>query len=500
MTVSKTIIRTGTQVLEVYTTNLSAGSGQDSYTWTPPSGISRVDVFLVGGGGGGGYSGFNGSGGGGAGGVLFTPRVSISGSITLKVGAGGSSNGNGANSEFSTIIAYGGGKGGAYNNAGSSGGSGGGHGANITSTVASGTSGQGNAGGIGLSGGNHAGGGGGAGGVGSAGSAGGGGAGGPGVNYSGLFGTTVGAGGWFGEGGSGGYGTYGGSHGGGRGAIDPTSGAATSGVNGSGGGGGGGYSTYGTAGGSGGSGIVIIRYFVSGNTVGAGKFTSLFNGLVLWFNGSVDTSDGFPIIPSGVTVTPSGNFGYVDLGNNKSLMNFNGTTNYISLSDNAAWTMFEGDFTISLWVKFGTVKDNEFLGQYADTNNKWTVYWDATTITLYGKIAGTIKMLYSAALAQSSGVWYYVTIIRSGSACLIYVNGASQSVTTTISFTATIDVTGPFEIGRGDTVCLNGNIKDLMIWKNRALTTAEIKMLMIKTHPLTGTGLIPGPYDYWRNT
>ena len=114
--------------------------------------VPSVEYLVIAGGGSGGNSI---GGGGGAGGLLQGHIPVVSGiPITVTVGAGGT-NSQGVNSAFSTIIATGGGKGGAYlDEQGRSGGSGGGGSGRETSGVnafgGSGIGGQGNAGGVGF--------------------------------------------------------------------------------------------------------------------------------------------------------------------------------------------------------------------------------------------------------------------------------------------------------------------------------------------------------------
>ena len=262
----------GTQVVGGMQVFTSSG------TFTPPEGITSVDVLVVGGGGAGGIGG-SGCGGGGAGGVVYQTGVAVSGAVTVTVGAGGTDaglggdgvGGSGGNSSFGSITAIGGGGGAdSGTTAGLAGGSGGGGAGSSAaqSNGGAGTSGQGSAGGRGFM---HAtadnragGGGGGAGGVGGNGSSGVAGNGGAGVNYGTTFGTSVGDGGWFASGGGGGKrtstGTMGSASagGGGAGAGD---GVAEDGMANTGGGGGGAGDT-GTAGqaGSGGSGVVIVKW------------------------------------------------------------------------------------------------------------------------------------------------------------------------------------------------------------------------------------------------
>jgi hypothetical protein len=274
-----------------YSSDSLGFTGQTQYSFTCSEDIN-VDILVVGGGGAGGCFG----GGGGGGQVLYTTNYNIlSGTVvSMNIGKGGvgasvvATNGqNGFASSITllgnTFIANGGGGGGSRNTgtvAGNTGGSGGGSSSGNNSPaslggISSKTTPQnnwrsfGNSGGIGSykptagSAENHyGGGGGGAGYIGGTGIyqtnvAG---AGGVGVDLSSIFGTGVGATGFFGGGGGGmtsgvGTGGGGGSGGGGGGGTGASS-TGTSGTGSTGGGGGGGSIT----GGSGGSGVVVIRY------------------------------------------------------------------------------------------------------------------------------------------------------------------------------------------------------------------------------------------------
>lgn len=271
-----------------------------THTFTPPAGLSSVDVLVVAGGGGGGGDQY-GAGGGGAGGLRWLTAQSVTPltPVNVVVGAGGNGgaavNGKGADggdSSFGAQVALGGGGGGAGNQGngsvtgqGNPGGSGGGGGARDTNggavaTGGAGTVGQGNDGADGTLSGtndnNRGGGGGGAGGAGDTGVGGTGGTsrggnGGAGQNFAATFGAHVGEGGWFAGGGGGGKRTggsgglngtssgIGGQGGGGAGGNDVV-GAGVAGLPNTGGGGGGSGDSNDNPGGAGGSGIVLIRY------------------------------------------------------------------------------------------------------------------------------------------------------------------------------------------------------------------------------------------------
>jgi hypothetical protein len=263
----------------------SQTTGSTGCTFTPPVGVTSIELLVVGGGGGGGGR-FVG-GGGGAGGLRTNSNFAVSPgtSYAITVGAGGAGGANsttaanamgtsGSSSVFSSITAAGGGGGGGYvanpGQAGRTGGSGGGGSGSANSTNAGGAatpSGQGNNGGSGTaaSGQNPGGGGGGAGGVGGNGGSSGGGAGGAGSsnNITGSF-VTYAAGGGGGADSAAGGGAGGSSNIGGKGGNVNVAGAAASSDTGSGGGGAGGGS--GQTGGRGAAGIVIIKYDLGTST------------------------------------------------------------------------------------------------------------------------------------------------------------------------------------------------------------------------------------------
>ncbi len=255
-----------------------------------PSGVTRVDVLVVGGGGGGGTGGTASRGGGGAGGIVYRTNYTVTpgSSYTITVGGGGTAGNGGSDSVFDTLTALGGGEASSTHlSAGADGGSGGGGngwsdspgGTGLQPGSASG--GYGNNGGAARSGTTDgaSGGGGGAGAAGATGSGTGGGAGGAGLPFSIFSGYGGSPAGWFGGGGGGGASTAvgnpgaGGTGGGGNGGSGSAGGNGTANT-----GGGGGGAT--TTGGTGGSGIVLVRYAYP-PAIAVQPPTNLFSGVTV---------------------------------------------------------------------------------------------------------------------------------------------------------------------------------------------------------------------------
>ena len=237
--------------------------------WTIPSGVSKADVLIVGGGGSGGIGGSlaNEAGGGGAGGFIENLGVAVTpnsiASIVVGAGAPGATTAsNGSDSSAFGYTAKGGGAGATNGGTGANGGSGGGGSHNTTAGGTATPSGQGNSG---ASGGGSIGGGGG--GAGSAGS-----------SFNGGFGKQSVITSLYYAGGGAAIRTAGSIlagaayHGGGV-PVSTSNNAKTSaqdGVANTGSGGAGGFSGNLTANnGAGGSGIVVIRYYTAVETLSA---------------------------------------------------------------------------------------------------------------------------------------------------------------------------------------------------------------------------------------
>lgn len=294
-------------------------------TWTVPAGITSVDVLVVAGGGGGGSS--NGccydAGAGGGGGVVVATNFAVTpaSNLTVLTGQGGRGtycgNGyDGGRSQFGSLLAIGGGRGGGCSVSVGSGGSGGGahcYSSAGSSTQASGGTpsngsnivSYGRAGG--LSTGCSTGGGGGGGGATAVGAAG---------TGDGSSGPSGGVGGNGGEGianslrtdsaivygsGGGGQGRWtnglGGTNAGDGSGTNAAGGTGIDGVDETGGGGGAGWrsGTVGNAAGDGGSGVVVVRYLVNtapANSVAPSISGTTTNGQTL--TGARGTWSGYP--------------------------------------------------------------------------------------------------------------------------------------------------------------------------------------------------------------
>ena len=203
-----------------------------------------------------------------------------------------------------------------------------------------------------------------------------------------------------------------------------------------------------------------------------------------------DSSDppgdnGFPILPDGVTITPAGTFTINKLKNGLNCYKFDGSTNYITISDHESWTLFEGDFTIAGWINFTTIVASKgIIGQYADANNYWSIVWDTSNvIQLYGITSSTVNFNYTCPLIAAANTWYHLVVIKSGTTCLMYINGSPVTVTVGQAFRNTTNIAAVLSLGRSiSTYYQLGNEKDMMVFKGRVLNMDQIGALIRESY------------------
>ncbi len=156
-----------------------------------------------------------------------------------------------------------------------------------------------------------------------------------------------------------------------------------------------------------------------------------------------------------------------------SAMEFNGSDSGIVLSKGI--DVFDGDFTVSAWVRFNDDSRAIILGTYNEgadqinfekhTGNRLRIWWDGT------------PDVFTPNDAVRTDEWHLVSFSRRGNKFLFHVDGIQFH-----DYTGSIvdrNPAGTWRIGRdsrtGATVT-NGSIDDVRVY-SRALTSSEISIL-----------------------
>jgi len=162
-------------------------------------------------------------------------------------------------------------------------------------------------------------------------------------------------------------------------------------------------------------------------------------------------------------------------------LNFNGTSDYVSIPDRAEWSL-AGDFTIALWVKYDSFNpkwwESAFVAQDegGGPRNKWIFSYCPTsgkTLFHINRGGSGASLVAGDQWSAHAGEWYFVAVTRSGSIYTFYRQGVADG--SEVSSTVVADVSSPLTIGWAEGPGrFDGAMDDLRIYGG-GLSAAEIQ-------------------------
>ena len=172
---------------------------------------------------------------------------------------------------------------------------------------------------------------------------------------------------------------------------------------------------------------------------------------------------------------------------------FDGTGDYLTISDSASLELGSSDFCLECFVNFSVLPPSN--GNTATFLSKWAASPNASYLYYLYNDNGTQKLYFTyttngttpvnvggIAWAPSVGVWYHVAVTRSGSNLRFFVNGVQAGATQTLSATVS-DTTANTAVGGFQTTGdMNGYISNARIVIGSPVYTADFAP---STSPLT---------------
>jgi hypothetical protein len=147
-----------------------------------------------------------------------------------------------------------------------------------------------------------------------------------------------------------------------------------------------------------------------------------------------------------------------------------------------------GDFTIECWLNLNSTSGTYTgIASYADSSGwyGWQLQKYNTYILfeLISSSAGVATITSSSTV--TTGVWYHIAVVRSGSTITLYINGTSQGTSTSLASYSSAN--SFIRVGDERTLSypLNGYVDDLRITKGYARYTATFTA---PTSALSNTG------------
>jgi hypothetical protein len=191
------------------------------------------------------------------------------------------------------------------------------------------------------------------------------------------------------------------------------------------------------------------------------------NGSSTIVNGS---SSGLVVSSVGAVLTTS-NFKY---GN--AAIQFNGTSHYLTIPDNAFFDLAAADFCIEAWIRMDSLAGARMIfGKGGDgwENGGYGLYYFGGSLIFAGLSPGPAFFSATFSWSPSTNVWYHVALSRSGNNLRAFVDGTQ--IGSTVSFAVTIQRGGAvFEIGRrADGNYFSGQIDDFRMTTGVPVYTAN---------------------------
>ena len=149
---------------------------------------------------------------------------------------------------------------------------------------------------------------------------------------------------------------------------------------------------------------------------------------------------------------------------------------------NTLWDFNNGNFTIELWVNYGSTAGNQALvacDQGGGCNVKWMFGWGILgnpSLGFYCDNGGASYNIGAGSWVPTAGVWYHIAATRNGNTFTFYVNGSPIGATSYGGNMPAVS-TYPLDLGSSgfsEGFLFTGSLDEICIYHGTALTDAQI--------------------------
>jgi hypothetical protein len=213
-----------------------------------------------------------------------------------------------------------------------------------------------------------------------------------------------------------------------------------------------------------------------------------------YFNDTLPTSTHFTIGTNAqVNANGSTYVAYVFAGGESTAatarsVDFNGSGNLLTIADNAAWDLGNGDFTLETWIKSTQTTSGYFtaLGQWSSgSSNSWGIRYASQDVgTGWSFFYSTNGSNYTTTMGSdiSDGQWHHIAVTRTGGKLRTFTDGLLNTTrSTTDTFfngTTLMKIGGQGSAGN----YFDGQLSNLRLVKGTAVYTSSFRP---PTEPLT---------------
>ena len=172
---------------------------------------------------------------------------------------------------------------------------------------------------------------------------------------------------------------------------------------------------------------------------------------------------------------------------------FDGSGDYLSIADNAAFALGSSDFTAECWAYFNSSVDQYFFGQLqASTSNRSFVLAIIGSKIYFEARSGTTPYSVTAANNVVLNQWTHLAAVRNGNTITLYQDGTSIGTVDVTGVTIN-DSTNLMGVGSGGGYVaepMNGYLSDVRLVVGTALYTAAFTPPTAPLTAVTNTSLL----------
>lgn len=199
-------------------------------------------------------------------------------------------------------------------------------------------------------------------------------------------------------------------------------------------------------------------------------------------NGSTAFSDSSYVANQRKVISVSGNT-QISTSQSKfgdSSAYFDGSGDYLTVSDSEDWSFGSGDFAFDTWVNFSSLSSIQnifYQGSGDSSNYRIQLYYHNTVGLSFNILSGgsyLVDFNQGSISGWSTDNWYHIAVVRNGNIWNLYRNGIS--IASTSANITSPNYSGPFYIGgneTGSSNLLSGYLDELRISKGIARWTGD---------------------------
>jgi len=152
---------------------------------------------------------------------------------------------------------------------------------------------------------------------------------------------------------------------------------------------------------------------------------------------------------------------------------FDGTGDYVTVSDSDDWYFDTGDFTLDFQVRFNSTSGTQiFICQTAAGNPYWRLATTSNIITFTMENGATV-ISHAKSWTHSTNTWYHVALVRYNGVFTTYIDGVSLGSTTDSTSIPNISAALLIGADTANSQYLNGWMDEIRISKGIARYTAN---------------------------